>query len=124
MTSTDQATFSNATASDVIDRDDLLDRFEGDLELAREIAALFLEDCPRRLMELRDAAARGDRKVVQLMAHSIRGSAGNFGATTAQAAALRVELLVRDGAIGELAEACTALEFEIARLVPVLVNLS
>jgi HPt (histidine-containing phosphotransfer) domain-containing protein len=85
-----------------------------DATLLREIALLFLADCPHRLAELRTALAHHDPHALERAAHSLKGSLSNFVATGAVAAAIRVEHLGRSGDLTAAAEACAALEGEIA----------
>ena len=108
----------------VIDEAELLGRFEGDTELVREVAQLFLDDCPHRLEALRAALASGDAAALQRAAHSLKGSVSNFAAPAAAEAARRLEVLARDGQLTYAAAACAALEREIARLVPALIRLT
>ena len=48
-------------------------------DMSKDVAELFLKDTPERLAELQDAFGRGDWKTAEDAAHSIKGSAGNFG---------------------------------------------
>jgi two-component system, sensor histidine kinase and response regulator len=100
----------------VMDRAAMLDRFDGDIDLAREVAELFLEDCPRRLGAVREALARGDAGALQFAAHSIKGSVLYFGATAAVAAAVQLELMGDSGDISHAGAAARRLEQEIASL--------
>jgi len=109
---------------DLIDRQAILDRFEGDQDLLREIIGLFLEDCPRRVSEMRDALARGDSEALQHVAHSIRGSVGNFAAAAAVDAAVQLETMGRTGDMAHADEACAALERQIALLIAALASLT
>jgi len=112
-----------ATPPVIIDREALLDHFEGDLEFLQEIIALFIEDYPRRLGVLRDGLAHHDAAALYRAAHSIRGSVGNFGATEVAAAAARVEQLARLGDWTQAPDACTRLDALVQRLVTVLQTL-
>jgi HPt (histidine-containing phosphotransfer) domain-containing protein len=107
----------------MVDKAALFDQFEGDLELIRDIALLFLDACPRRLSAIRDAIALGDRQALQAAAHSVRGSASNFGAAAVVAAALRLEVIAHTDDLSDAVEACRALERAIACLQPELVAL-
>ena len=80
----------------------LHDRFDGDLELLRVVAASFLESTPPLLHDIRRGIAEGDAGSVSRIAHRLRGSLANFGADEAVAAALRLETM---GAQGDLAGA-------------------
>jgi two-component system, sensor histidine kinase and response regulator len=78
-----------------LDREAALSRVGGDADLLKEIACVFVDDCPRALAELRDAAARGDFQVVERAAHGLKGAASNFGASNVVAAALHLETMGR-----------------------------
>ncbi len=87
----------------------LHDRFDGNLDLLREVAGSFLESTPPLLSEMREAVAAGDPGSVSRIAHRLRGSLANFGAEEAVEAAFRLEKM---GAEGDLAGAdgvCEAL---------------
>jgi len=116
-------TAEDAAEAAMVDKAALLDRFEGDLELIGDIARLFLGTCPRRLSAIREAIALSDRQVLQAAAHSLRGSASNFGAAAVVAAALRLEVIGRTGDLSDAVEACSVLERAIACLQPELVAL-
>lgn len=60
-------------------------------EFVRELVGIFLNDTPRRLGEIEAALSAQDAKTLTRAAHSIKGSAGNFGATALSAAAFAVE---------------------------------
>jgi len=94
----------------------LLDRFEGDAELLREVVGLFLNDCPARLSHVRDAVGQRDSATLARAAHSLKGSVANFAADLAVAAAQRLELMGRAGDWTEVDQALTALETEIENL--------
>jgi HPt (histidine-containing phosphotransfer) domain-containing protein len=94
----------------------LLDRFEGDAELLREVVGLFLNDCPARLSHVRDAVGQRDSATLAQAAHSLKGSVANFGADLAVAAAQRLELMGCAGDWAEVEQALTALETEIENL--------
>ncbi len=93
-----------------LDRDLALSRVGGDLELLREIAALFLEECPRALLEMHQAVAASDAIKLENAAHSLKGSVANFGASAAVAAAFRLEQMGRAQQLLEAPEALRALE--------------
>ena len=49
-------------------------RFQDDPELLRELAAVFLEDCPMRLTAISDALVRDDAPALARAAHTLKGS--------------------------------------------------
>ena len=64
-------------------------------EFLREIVAIFLADTPQRLLEVRQALDGGDPLLLIRAAHSIKGSAGNFGAKPLAVLAEELEQLAK-----------------------------
>jgi len=93
-----------------------LARVEGDVELLKGLAALFLKDLPEMLTNLRDAVMAGDAGAIERAAHKLKGSVGNFAAQPAFAAALKLEILGREDTLSEAKLAYAELETEINRL--------
>jgi len=93
-----------------------LARVDGDRELLKEIAGLFLEECPASLEAVRAAVAAGDPKAVQHAAHSLKGAVSNFGEKAAHKAALRLEYMGRGRDLTGSAEALGELEEALERL--------
>jgi HPt (histidine-containing phosphotransfer) domain-containing protein len=91
---------------------------DGDEDLLKELIGLFLDECPRRMAEIREAITRRDATRLQLAAHTLKGSVGNFGAREATEAALRLEAVGRDRDWARAGEAWAALEEAIGRLKP------
>ena len=86
----------------------------------REIVALFLADCPERLVELHETLARKDGPALARAAHRLKGALGNISATNALTAVQRVEISAREGDMPAAAAALATLEDELARLTPLL----
>jgi CheY-like chemotaxis protein len=105
---------------EVLDKATLLDRVEGDMELLGDMASMFLQECPRYLLEVRQAVARRDAAALQSSAHTLKGSVGNFAALKAAQAALQLEMMGREGDLAKSEPALRELEVEIERLKPVL----
>lgn len=101
----------------ILDQQAALARVGGDMELLREIAVLFQQECSQSLEHLRDAIARGDGPAAGRAAHGLKGSASNFGAAPAVDAAFQIEQLARDGRIQETRSAYEALDRALATLV-------
>jgi len=97
-----------------LDRQLALSRVGGDLELLREIAVLFLDECPRALLEIHQAVAGEDAVKLENAAHSLKGSVANFGASTAVEAAFRLEQMGRARQLAEAPEVLRALEQALA----------
>jgi HPt (histidine-containing phosphotransfer) domain-containing protein len=100
----------------VLDRATALARVGGDLELLKEIAALFLDEYPRALDDMRRALATGDAKTLERSAHGLKGSVANFGARAAVDAAFQLEQFGRAHKLDQVPPALTALERTLACL--------
>ena len=111
------------SVGELIDADAILRRVEGDKELLRETVALFLEECQKRMDDLREAARSEDCKAFEFAAHALKGSVQNFCAHRAALAASKLEALGRSGNLSGAHEACAELEREIEALKPALCNL-
>jgi two-component system sensor histidine kinase/response regulator len=92
-------------------------------ELVRQVARLFLSECPRYLDRLRSALANGDGPALRIAAHTVKGTVGNLSAGAAFAAAGHLEELARTGALIDAAEGLKGLEAELDRLRPALRSL-
>jgi HPt (histidine-containing phosphotransfer) domain-containing protein len=101
--------------SAALNREALVERLGGDLELFQEITGLFRKDCPRLLSEIRSAVSEDNAPALERAAHTLKGSVANFGAEAAYAAAFRLEQMGRARQMEGAAGACQTLEAEIAR---------
>jgi CheY-like chemotaxis protein/HPt (histidine-containing phosphotransfer) domain-containing protein len=93
-----------------------LARVEGDPELLRKMISLFCAQAQKLLPEIRSAGERSDGKSLERFAHKLKGSMGGFGDARASEAALRLEIIGRDGEFARAGEASANLELEVARL--------
>ncbi|WP_049876512.1 hybrid sensor histidine kinase/response regulator [Sorangium cellulosum] len=109
---------SSITARPMFDRTKALERTGGDADLLRELAEVFLEECPRWMSDIDDAVAAGDARKLQRAAHSLKGGVDSFGARGAFEASFALEKMARANELGSLAEAQFALRAQIERLLP------
>jgi HPt (histidine-containing phosphotransfer) domain-containing protein len=79
-----------------------MDRVDGDRELLQELIDIFLGECPKWLADMRAAIGQGDAKTLRRAAHTLKGSAGAFGAAAVYSSAQRLETM---GDQGDLANA-------------------
>lgn len=93
----------------------LLDRLGGDTESLDEILALFLDEAPRQLRAVREAASRRDARAVRQHVHTLKGSAAAIGAEAVRAAAERVEHWSSDGDVHERHELISELDRRIEK---------
>jgi HPt (histidine-containing phosphotransfer) domain-containing protein len=100
----------------MLDFDNALSRAGGDMELLKEIAALFIDDYPRSLAELHQALAAGDAQTVNHAAHGLKGAVANFGAQPAVAAAFTLEQMGRTRDLTAAPEIMADLQIALAKL--------
>jgi two-component system, sensor histidine kinase and response regulator len=100
----------------LLDRASALARVGGDLDLLKEIAALFLDEYPRELDEIRTALASGDAHTLERSAHGLKGAVANFGAQAAVDAAFQLEQFGRAGKLEQVPAVLTELERALACL--------
>jgi HPt (histidine-containing phosphotransfer) domain-containing protein len=79
----------------------MVERLDNDEEIAREIAGIFVESSRQLYAELAGAVPQCNPELVRARAHSIKGSAGNIGATALQDLAAAMERAGRDGDLSE-----------------------
>jgi two-component system sensor histidine kinase/response regulator len=95
---------------------DVLARVGGDRELLAEVIAIFREQAPRMVADLRRATESGDAKALERSAHTLRGSVVSLGAKPAADEANALETMGRLGRLEGAAGRVTDLERELARL--------
>jgi signal transduction histidine kinase/CheY-like chemotaxis protein/ligand-binding sensor domain-containing protein len=111
-----------AEAVPLAHQDDCIDwqaawaNLEGDRQLMGELARLFLDDLPKQMQAIRQAAKKTQSYDLERAAHRLKGSVGNFAAKPAFEAAFQLEKIARQGDLDKVPEALSALESQIARL--------
>jgi PAS domain S-box-containing protein len=108
----------NDSALEIFNLEEALSRVEQDRELFAELVKLFVADYPQRLAELRQALAARDSKLVERLAHTLKGAAANFAAPRVVRAALELEETARAGDLSRAGQGIEALASEIACLLP------
>ncbi len=104
----------------VFDPRTMLANIGEDRELQDELIELYVTRSRSLLEETRAALAKQDLKTLELLAHSLKGTAGNLCARELAHAAGRLEALCRIGRTDELLQGYEALEREALRLGQVL----
>ena len=118
------ATTAKRREQDPIDITSALERVEGDVELLKELVAVFLTDLPETLTSLREAVTAGDANAIERAAHKLKGSVSNFAAQPAFEAVLKLEVSGRDGRLTNTELDFGELEREIHRLKLAMAELS
>jgi CheY-like chemotaxis protein len=107
---------SQASAPEVFDPAELLQRTEGDRALVADMIDIFRVDAPRLVTELQGAFDRADADAVQRIAHTLKGSVGLFGAPQAASLAQAVETTARGGDLSSAGASVTALSRAVTDL--------
>jgi CheY-like chemotaxis protein/HPt (histidine-containing phosphotransfer) domain-containing protein len=107
----------------LFDRSAALSYVDGDMDLLREMAELFLADYPEQMAKIQAAIANNDSQALMRAAHSLKGVVGTFAAKAAYDAALRLEMMGESADLLTAREAYTGLEAEILRLAAALSRL-
>ncbi len=100
----------------VFDRSALLERVGGDKDLLNEIIAMFIEDIPVQLEELKQGIKENDVAVIRGQGHKIKGASATVGAETMRQAAHEIELAGTDGKLDSAPGLVEKLEQEFERL--------
>jgi HPt (histidine-containing phosphotransfer) domain-containing protein len=101
---------------DGLDERFALARVNGDRELLREVAGLFLSDYPRTLAALRRAVRENDAVRTHAAAHALKGAIAIFGARAAVEAALALQQMGESGRLAGAGPALDLLESRLATL--------
>jgi PAS domain S-box-containing protein len=107
----------------VLDRRQVLARFEGDKLLLGNLISAFFNDCPMLVGAVRDAAERQDDVQFQGVTQVLKNHLALFSARAACEAADLAELAGRTQGLEHVGEALARLEEELERLLPALANL-
>lgn len=78
-----------------LDKAVALERLGGDEELLKEVAALFLDEYPALMAQIKVAVAAHNANQLERAAHSLKGSVSNFGSEAAWQAAYEMEKMGR-----------------------------
>ena len=98
------------------------DRVGGDWELLKELAQIFLDHCPEMMLGIRQAVESSDAEALERSAHSMKGSAGNFGAKDVVQKALVLETMGREKHIEGASDVLAELELETEKLKEALIE--
>jgi PAS domain S-box-containing protein len=106
------------SSSPPFDLDGALQRLEGDRELLEELARLFLEECPGNIAGMRKALQGRDARLLERLAHTMKGSSASVGAVRVSEASLALEQEARAGTLANSTEYIERIQRELDRLVP------
>ena len=95
------------------DKAQLLERVGGDADLLKEVVHIFVHEFPKTVARMKSAMRNRDFHSLERAAHAMKGSVGNFRATSAVDAASALEAMAKDQDIASVAQAINALEQEL-----------
>jgi CheY-like chemotaxis protein/HPt (histidine-containing phosphotransfer) domain-containing protein len=108
---------SSPSSEPIVNAAELLARFSRNMEFLAEIVGIFLDrECPQLMQSVRDAVTDTDAERLRRAVHTLKGTVGTFNGDPAYEAAMKVEMLARDGDWTAISKAVTELEDEIGRL--------
>ena len=100
------------------------DPTEGDLELRKELAVMYLEDSPRLIAEIRAAVTRRDGRALKQAAHTLKGSVGVFRDQAAFDSVFRMEQIGKESDWDHFYDAWNVMDAELVRLTAELTQLT
>ena len=113
-----------AGAAPAVDEEAFRALLGNDDQLIEEIIALFIEEGPRLLTQVRAAVAAGEPSGLQHASHALKGSVGNMAAARAVEAARVLEIMGRDQRLDDAPQALAVLERELDDVMRALRGLS
>ena len=111
-------------APPVWDKAAMITRLMDDEELARTIAAGFLDDIPRQIEALNSALLSGNTAAAERLAHTIKGAAANVGGEVLRAAAAAMEQAAASGDLDVAAAGLPRMQETFTRLAAVMAPFS
>ncbi len=100
-------------AEDYINKKALRERLDGDFDLFKELAQLFLSDSPKLVTAIEEAINNKNSEKIGKSSHTIKGAVANFSAEKAFNAALELEKIGKNHELEKVDEAYQNLKAEI-----------
>ncbi len=98
------------------DLDAAVARVDGDMGLLRELAELFLKECPKMVSQVQEAIARRNGEDLEMAAHKLRGALANFFSLGDIEPARRLEEMGRESRLNHVEPVFEELVAEIGQL--------
>jgi protein-histidine pros-kinase len=95
-----------------------VEQMEGREDLLKELVASFLVECENMKKLIRDAFCEEDQVALQRGAHTLKGAAGMFEASSTVDAAKQLETLAKEGRWEEAKDAWCRLQAQVDQLMP------
>ena len=95
---------------------DLLESTGGDPDFLAELIDIYLDDAPRQVVAMREAALGGRIDDLVRAAHTLKGSSSSIGAAELSERSRTLELAGRAGALEDAVGAVDGIEAELSRV--------
>ncbi len=96
-----------------IDKDELLERVDGEKEFLAELIEIFINDIPEQLAEIQNAVDNRNSEELEKSAHKLKGAISNFAEKTAFKTALQLEMMGRNNKLDRVEEAYNTLTKDV-----------
>ncbi len=102
------------------DKDEILEKFDGDKEFIAELVEIFINDAPEQLSEIKEAVGNLNSEDLQKSAHKLKGAIANFEQKAAFETALKIEMMGRNNRLEGAEDAYGTLAGEVGYLMDAL----
>jgi len=107
-------------ADSILDREEILERVGGDMELLAELVEIFTADSAEMLGRIEKAIETGDAEELRSAAHALKGSVGNFGENAAFKTARSLEMMGKEGDLSNAKQALDLLKKQVEQVLEAL----
>lgn len=99
-----------------IEKEEALERFDGDVELYNRLFVVFCETLPELMAKISDSVARLDPKLLERSAHTLKGGAAEMGIVAIRDLARELEFIGKSGDVRNAHSVLLKLEEAVAEL--------
>ncbi|MBF0541666.1 MAG: response regulator [Nitrospirae bacterium] len=100
----------------IIDKVEVMERLNGDIELFKEIYEAFIDDAHTLINELKETIAKNDLDKIKGIAHAIKGASAGIGAVRLMEKALMLEEMTKSHDTNRSQEIVKEIEIEFQKL--------
>jgi HPt (histidine-containing phosphotransfer) domain-containing protein len=114
----DAGEMTGSSVEKKLNLDVALSHVDGDMQLLAELAALFVQDYPRLMEEMRSSISTADSSTLERAAHTLKGRLAFFGIQKAREQASELEMLGRTQNLTHAAQSLAKIEAEMESILP------
>jgi PAS domain S-box-containing protein len=101
----------------IFDKEALMERMDGDIELARQSISTYMEQMPQQIESLKIGIESANAEEISNCAHGIKGSSANLGGMALSSIASEMEKTARSGKVEEAAGMLAEVEEQLSLLI-------